>query len=122
VHAPADAILLRVFVGENDRHGRQPLYQAIVDRALASGMAVATVLHGLQGFGQSRRMHTELNVDAQPRLPIVIEIVDSEEKIEAFLPVLEEIVESGLVTLEKVRVLQYGRRRGSLLARFWDKV
>jgi PII-like signaling protein len=108
VHAPADAILLRIFVGEHDRYERQPLYRAIVDRALASGMAGATVLHGIQGFGQSRHMHTELYADAQPRLPIVIEIVDSEEKIEVFLSVLKEVMKSGLVTFKKACVLKYG--------------
>jgi uncharacterized protein len=111
VRASADAILLRVFVAEHDRHARQPLYRAIADRALAMGMAGATVLHGSVGFGRSRLVRTELYVELEQRLPIVIEIVDSEERIEAFLPMLDGMMESGLVTFERIKAIRYGRER-----------
>jgi uncharacterized protein len=109
VHEPADAILLRIFVGEHDRYERQPLYRAIFDRALAMGMAGATVLHVPQGFGQSRRMHTDLYADAQPRSPVIVEIVDGEAEIERFLPLLDGMLGSGLVTLERVKAIRYRR-------------
>ena len=102
------ATLLRLFVGERDRHGHQPLYEAIVTKAREQGLAGATVLRGLLGFGASSVLHTAKLVEISDDLPMVVEIVDAEEKIERFLPVLEELMPSGLVTLEKVRVLQYG--------------
>lgn len=107
---PAQAILLRVFVGEEDRHEGRPLYEAIVAKALEKRMAGATVLPGPEGFGRSRYLRTELNVDAGPRMPMVVEIVDGEEQINQFLPVLNEMVDSGLVTLEGVRAIRYPRR------------
>ena len=102
------ATLLRLFVGERDRHGHQPLYEVIVTKAREHGLAGATVLRGLLGFGASSVLHTAKLVEISDDLPMVVEIVDAEEKIERFLPVLEELMPSGLVTLEKVRVLQYG--------------
>jgi uncharacterized protein len=111
LQAPVEAVLLRVFVGEDDRHGEVALYQAIVERALAMRMAGATVLPGPEGFGPSRHIRSELSVDAGPRQPMVVEIVDSEEHINRFLPVLDSMVESGLVTLEKVRVIRGGRTK-----------
>jgi uncharacterized protein len=107
------AVLLRVFVGKEDRYGGRPLFEAIVAAALERRMAGATVLPGKVGFGRSRYIRTELNIDAGPRLPMVIEIVDSEDQINRFLPVLHEMVESGLVSMEKVRAIRY-RRRDSL--------
>jgi PII-like signaling protein len=107
---PQDALLLRIFLGEADRwHGR-PLYEAIVMKARELHMAGATVLRGPMGFGHSSRVHTAKILRLSEDLPLLIEIVDAEEKIEAFLPTLEQMMGSGLVTLEKVKVLQYGRR------------
>lgn len=105
----AEAVLLRIFVGEDDRHRGRPLYQAIVDRAREAGLAGATVLPGPEGFGRSRYVRSELNIDAGSRLPMIVEIVDGEDRIDRFLPVVQEMVESGLVTLEKVRAIRYGR-------------
>jgi PII-like signaling protein len=105
---PRDAMLLRIFVGEDDKHGHVPLYEAIVLKARELHLAGATVLRGPMGFGHSSRLHTAKIVRLSEDLPFVIEIVDSEEKINAFLPVLDSMMGNGLVTLEKVQVLQYG--------------
>jgi hypothetical protein len=105
---PKDAMLLRVFCGEDDRCGSQPLYEAIVLKAREKHLAGATVLRGPIGFGHSSRLHTAKILRLSEDLPMVIEIVDSEEKVRAFLPVLDEMMRNGLVTLEKVQVLQYG--------------
>ncbi|HEX3431861.1 MAG TPA: DUF190 domain-containing protein [Rhizomicrobium sp.] len=113
MHVPRDAVLLRIFVGEADRHGGQPLYEAIVMKARELHLAGATVLRGPMGFGPSSRIHTAKILRLSEDLPFVIEIVDAEEKINAFLPVLDEMMGSGLVTLEKVKVLQYGKLPGS---------
>ena len=119
---PVDAVLLRVFVGADDRHGQRALYEAIVERAREMTMAGATVLPGPEGFGQSRHIRSELSVDAGPRQPMVIEIVDSEEQIDRFLPVLDGMMDSGLVTLEKAKVLQYGRQRAGFVQRLRDRL
>ena len=103
-----EATLLRLFVGERDRHGHRPLYEAIVLEAREHGLAGATVLRGSLGYGASSALHTAKLLEVSDDLPIVVEIVDSEEKIQGFLPVLDGLMASGLVTLEKVRVLQYG--------------
>lgn len=105
---PRNAILLRLFIGENDKVGRQPLYEAVVLKAREMHLAGATVLRGPMGYGHSSRLHTAKILRLSEDLPIVIEIVDSEEKINAFLPELERMMGSGLITLEKVQVLQYG--------------
>lgn len=105
---PENATLLRLFVGEQDRFEHQPLYEAIVLRAREHGLAGATVLRGLLGFGESSTLHTAKILRLSDNLPIVIEIVDAEHQIESFLPVLEEMLPSGLVTMEKIRVLRYG--------------
>lgn len=105
---PKDAMLLRIFCGENDRCGNQPLYESIVLKAREKQLGGATVLRGPIGFGHSSRLHTAKILRLSDDLPMVIEIVDSEEKVRAFLPVLDEMMTSGLVTLEKVQVLQYG--------------
>lgn len=109
MHLPRDAVLLRIFIGEADKHSGKPLYEAIVMKARELHLAGATVLRGPMGFGPSSRIHTTKILRLSEDLPFVIEIVDAEEKIEAFLPVLDEMMGSGLVTLEKVKVLQYGR-------------
>ena len=105
---PRAAILLRIFLGENDRHDHRPLYEAIVLRARELHLAGATVLRGPMGFGHSSRLHTAKILRLSEDLPMVVEIVDSEEKINAFLPELEKMMGSGLVTIERVQVLQYG--------------
>lgn len=102
-----EATLLRIFVGENDRLHGHLLYRALVEKAQEMKMAGATVLPAPVGFGQSRMMRSELNVDAAPYLPIVIEIVDTEENIARFLPAIDGMIDSGLVTLEKVRAAFY---------------
>ena len=109
---PEDATLLRLFVSEKDRLEHQPLHEAIVLRAREHGLAGATVLRGLLGFGASSMLHTAKILRLSDDLPIVIEIVDAENQIESFLPVLDEIMPSGLVTIEKVRVLHYGDSAG----------
>lgn len=103
-----EATLLRLFVGERDRHGHEPLYEAIVLKAREHGLAGATVLRGSLGYGASSVLHAAKLLEISDDLPIVVEIVDREERIQSFLPVLDEMMSSGLVTLEKVRVLQYG--------------
>lgn len=104
---PADSLLLRIFTGESDRHAGQPLYEAIVLKARETGLAGATVLRGAMSFGASSRLHTSKILRLSEDLPLIIEIVDTEEKINAFLPVLDQIMGGGLVTLEKVRVIHY---------------
>jgi len=107
MHLPHDAVLLRVFIGESDRWHHQPLYEAIVLKARELHLAGATVLRGPMGFGKSSRLHTSKILRLSMDLPVVIEIADSEEKINAFLPMLDEMMQGGLVTLEKVRVIDY---------------
>ncbi len=109
MEVPRDSLLLRIFIGESDRFEHKPLYEAIVLKAREMHLAGATVLRGPMGFGKSSRMHTAKILRLSMDLPMVIEMVDSEEKINAFLPVLDGMMGSGLVTLEKVRVLQYGK-------------
>jgi PII-like signaling protein len=110
---PVEAVLLRVFVGADDCYGEQALYEAIVDRAREAGIAGATVLPGPEGFGQSRHVRSELSVDAGPRQPMVVEIVDTAAQIDRFLPVLDSMMTSGgLVTLEKVKAIHYRSTEG----------
>lgn len=104
---PAEGQLLRIFIGEQDKWHGQPLYEAIVHLAKKEGMAGATALKGFLGFGAKSHMHTAKILRLSEDLPIVIEIVDSEEKISQFLPHLDEMVKEGLVTLEKARVVMY---------------
>jgi len=106
---PRDAVLLRIFFGEDDKHGNLPLYEAIVLKAREMHLAGATVLRGHVGFGHSSRIHTTKIRRLSQDLPVVIEIVDSQDKIDTFLPVLDGMMSSGLVTLERVQVLQYGK-------------
>jgi uncharacterized protein len=107
MHLPHDAVLLRIFIGESDRWKHQPLYEAIVLKAREIHLAGATVLRGPMGFGKSSRVHTAKILRLSMDLPLVIEIVDAEEKINAFLPVIDSMMSGGLVTLEKVRVIDY---------------
>ena len=106
---PKDAMLLRIFFGEDDRFEHQPLYEAIVQKARNTHLAGATVLRGPMGFGHSSRLHTAKVLRLSFDLPIVVEIVDTEVKINEFLPILDGMMTSGLITLEKVQVLQYGK-------------
>ncbi|RAI45165.1 DUF190 domain-containing protein [Rhodoplanes roseus] len=108
---PRDAVLLRIFIGEDDKFEHKPLYEAIVLKAREQKLGGATVLRGPIGFGHSSVLHTTKILRLSADLPIVIEIVDAPDKIEAFLPVLDAMMPSGLVTLEKVQVLQYGEQR-----------
>ena len=104
---PHDAMLLRIFIGESDRWEHKPLHEAIVLKARESHLAGATVLRGAMGFGKSSRLHTAKILRLSLDLPLVIEIVDSEEKINSFLPELDKMISGGLVTLEQVRVIEY---------------
>jgi PII-like signaling protein len=104
---PQNAVLLRIFIGENDKFHGRPLYEAIVLKAREMHLAGATVLRGPMGFGRASRLHTTKILRLSFDLPTVIEIVDSEDKIDAFLPVLDGMMQSGLVTLEKIKVLRY---------------
>ena len=105
-----DGKLLRVFIGDADRHHGHPLHDVIVQRARAAGLAGATVFKGSLGFGASSVIHTAKVLRLSDDLPVVIEIVDSEAKIDAFLPVLDELVTEGLVTVERVQVIAYRGR------------
>ncbi len=109
---PEAALLLRIYLGESDRWQHQPLYEAIVLKARELHLAGATVLRGPMGFGASSRMHTAKILRLSMDLPIVIEIVDAEEKVNALLPFLDEVMGGGLVTLEKVNVIRYGPAEG----------
>src|SRR6476659_8136481 len=107
MNVPHDATLLRIFIGESDRWQHKPLYEAIVLKARELHLAGATVVRGSMGFGKSSRLHTAKILRLSMDLPLIIEIVDSEEKINVFLPTLDEMMGGGLVTLEKVKVIRY---------------
>ena len=107
MHLPEDAVLLRIFIGESDRYQHRPLYEAIVLKARELELAGATVLRGPMGFGKSSHLHTAKILRLSIDLPIVIEIVDTAQKINAFLPVLDEMMGGGLVTLERTKVIRY---------------
>jgi len=104
---PEEAVLLRVFLGESDRHDGKPLYEAIVLKARELHLAGATVLRGVMGFGRSSRLHTAKVLRLSEDMPMVVEIADVEEKVQALLPWLEQVVSGGLVTLERARVVRY---------------
>lgn len=107
MHIPEDGYLLRIFVGESDKHGHHTLYEAIVLKAREMGLAGATVTRGVMGFGKHSIIHTAKILRLSEDLPMIVEIADSLENIERFLPPLDEMIKDGLVTLEKVRVIQY---------------
>ena len=104
---PEDGYLLKIFVGESDKIGHKPVYEVIVIRAREMGLAGATVFRGVMGFGKNSVLHTAKILRLSEDLPMVIEIVDSLEKIEQFLPELDRLINGGLVTLEQVKVLHY---------------
>jgi PII-like signaling protein len=107
MEAPTDSLNLRIFIGEAARHGHQPLYEAIVLKAREMHLAGATVFRGAMGYGKSSLLHTTKILRLSDDLPLVIEIVDTEEKINAFMPVLGQMMPAGLATLEKVRTLHF---------------
>ncbi len=120
MEAPRDAVLLRIFMRADNRYGlEEPLYRAIVMKARKMGLAGATVMKGTLGFGQSGRLHTSHLIAADER-PVVIEICDAADRIDAFLPVLDDMMGSGLVTLERARVLQYSRKQSGYFERLWE--
>lgn len=109
---PSDAQLLRIFIGESDKHHGKPLYEVIVERARERGLAGATVVRGFLGFGANSRIHTSKILRLSEDLPVVIEVVDTQEKLDLLLPELDELVGEGLVTLEPVRVILYRHNGG----------
>ena len=113
MHLPRDATLLRIFIGESARFEGHPLYEAIVLKAREVHMAGATVLRGPMSFGKSSRLHTAKILRLSDDLPIVVEIVDSQQQIDQFLPILEPMIGSALVTVEKVQVIRYGDSPGT---------
>src|SRR4051812_22664656 len=113
MNLPEDALLLRIFIGESDRHEHRPLYEAIVLKAREAGLAGATVLRGPMGFGKSSHLHTAKILRLSMDLPIVIEIVDAADKVNAFLPLLDPMIGGGLVTIEKVKVIHYRQDGGN---------
>jgi len=104
---PQDAVLLRIFFGEADKFHGKPLYEAIVMKARETGLAGATLLRGAMGFGHSSHLHTTKILRLSEDLPLIVEIVDSEEKIRAFMPILDQMVQQGLVVLSDVDVIRY---------------
>ncbi len=110
MHLPQEAMLLRIFIGEDHRFQGQPLYEAIVLKARERHLAGATVIRAPMGFGQSSRLHTTKILRLSEDLPLIVEIVDTVDKIQNFLPELDAMMTSGLVTMEKVQVLRYGKR------------
>ena len=109
-----DAILLRIFFSEGDRFGRKLLYEALVLKARELHIAGATVLRGPMGYGHSRRLHTAKILRLSFDLPMIVEIVDTEDKISEFLSAIQPMMTGGLTTLEKVRVIQYGTEKGGV--------
>jgi uncharacterized protein len=110
MESPQEAVLLRAFIGEVDRAEGHALYRTIVEAARTAGLAGATVLHGPLSFGPDRRINSDFIIDAPGNLPMVVEIVDTEDRIHAFLPRLEQLIDSGLVTLEGLRMFRCGRQ------------
>lgn len=102
-----DAVRLSVFIGEDDHWHHRPLYTEIVHRAHAAGLAGASVLRGIEGYGASSRIHTARLLSLSEDMPIVVTIVDTEERVRAFLPRLDELITEGLITIEKVEVIRY---------------
>lgn len=107
MNLPEEGCLLRIFIGESDSFNHKPLYEAIVLKAREAGLAGATVLRGVMGFGKNSILHTAKILRLSEDLPMVVEIVDSKEKVEDFLPLLDEMIRDGLVTVEKVKIIHY---------------
>ena len=113
MNIPEHAVLVRIFVGEQDMHERVPLYEAIVMKAREQNIAGATVLKGVMGYGASSRVHTSKILRLSEDMPMVVELVDSETRMQPLLQWLETVVDSGLITIEKIRVCRYGNRNKS---------
>jgi uncharacterized protein len=114
MHSQETNLLLRIFIGENDHFDGKPLYESIVLKAREQGLAGATVLRGPMGFGHSSLLHTAKILRLSEDLPVIVEIVDTKEKLTTFLSLLDEMVKGGLVTLEEIRVVRYGRGQNEL--------
>jgi len=110
---PEEGMLLRIFVGETDQYKGKALYEQIVLKAREMNLAGATVVRGIMGFGANSRLHTAKLLRLSEDLPVIIEIVDTEEKLQGILPFLDEVVTEGLITLEKVRVIKYRHSQSS---------
>jgi PII-like signaling protein len=110
MESPTEAVLLRIYLTEAAKWEHKPMYEAIVMRAREKGLSGATVLRGPMGYGRSSHLHTAKILDLSMNLPVVVEIFESEAMVNAFLPVLDEMLTSGHITLEKVKVLHYGSR------------
>ena len=108
-HLEGEQVLMRVFVGESDRWEKQPLYKALLELFRLEGLAGATVLRGVAGFGATSVLHTDRLLSLSQDLPLVIEVVDTEEKVNEILPRLDEMLQGGIVTLEKARVIRYSK-------------
>ncbi len=111
---PQEGTLLRIFIGEDDRYQGKPLYEAIVMRARELQFAGATVIRGIMGFGAESRIHTAKVLRLSEDLPIIIEIIDTRDKIDEIIPFLDETVKEGLITLEKVQVIKYRHSKSEL--------
>ena len=107
---PEESLLLRIFIGESDRYHGIPLYEAVVKKARELNLAGATVLRGVLGFGASSRIHSAKLLDLSADLPVIVEIVDTEERIGLLMPFVDQYITEGLVTMEKVRVMRYQHR------------
>lgn len=108
-----ERVLMRVFIGESDRHGHRPLYEALVELFRQEGCAGATVLRGVAGFGAHSVYHTDRLLRLSSDLPVVVEVVETQEKLEALLPKIDEMMDGGMVTMEKATVIRYSHRKGT---------
>lgn len=108
-----ERVLMRVFIGESDRHGHRPLYEALVELFRQEGCAGATVLRGVAGFGAHSVYHTDRLLRLSSDLPVVVEVVEAQEKLEALLPKIDEMMDGGMVTMEKATVIRYSHRKGT---------
>jgi PII-like signaling protein len=108
-----EKVLMRIFTGEQKKYGHKPLYEALVELFRMEGFAGATVLRGVSGFGAHRIYHTQKLLELSVDLPMVIEVVETQEKIDAIMPKVDEMIESGLITLEKVTVIRYTHRHAN---------
>ncbi|MFZ2948661.1 MAG: DUF190 domain-containing protein [Desulfuromonadaceae bacterium] len=102
-----EQVLMRIFIGESDRHGHRPLYEALVELLRSEGLAGATVLRGVCGFGANRVYHTQKLLDLSADLPLVVEVIDTKEKIDAIMPRIDAMMGGGMITLEKATVIRY---------------
>lgn len=106
-----EKVLMRIFIGESDRHGHRPLYEALVELLRKEGLAGATVLRGVSGFGAHSVFHSAKLLRLSADLPMVVEVVDAQEKIDAIMPQVDELMDGGMITLEKVTVMRYTHHR-----------